>query len=80
MPRFFRWILPCCAAVLLLVACLAVGEWETCSGIVLVTERSNRPDIDSGLRWSRRRPDVEYEGVYGSNLSNSKFDGLVGQD
>nr|GME13982.1 probable polygalacturonase [Ipomoea batatas] len=40
-----RWILSCCATVLLLVACLAVGEWETCSGIVLVTERSNRISI-----------------------------------
>nr|GMC72809.1 probable polygalacturonase [Ipomoea batatas]GMD97616.1 probable polygalacturonase [Ipomoea batatas]GME00493.1 probable polygalacturonase [Ipomoea batatas]GME11854.1 probable polygalacturonase [Ipomoea batatas] len=45
MRRFFRSILPCWAAVLLLAACSAVGEWETCSGIVPMKERSNRISI-----------------------------------
>lgn len=45
MRRFFRSILPCCAAVLILAACSAVAEWETCSGIVPMRDRSNRISI-----------------------------------
>ncbi|CAH9077334.1 unnamed protein product [Cuscuta epithymum] len=46
MLQHLQHILRCCAAVLLLVTCSAVAEWETCTGIVPMRNRINRISIE----------------------------------